>query len=499
MLVFLVLYGCQDGPADRDRAVDRADTGGVTATRPTGTDGLGRTDTGATDTGATGGTTATGTGPEDTTAIAMTAVPDLAHVHQVLLTLDAPATVTCTAGDDEHQVDIDGELLLGGLLAETAYTCVAEGEAGRGEVGFTTGELPPSVPVLTAEGTPGWGAYTLISHWWTSSGPKSTKGVVYDPEGRPRWYHIWEESPGPGVEITLLDDGVMFGVGGRGLEPTLIELDGLTERWRGPVAPLGLEYHHDGMVRDDGTVVGLREVANHDPDKWWLGFGIDVVDPATDDVIWAYDSQEAVERGILYSNSEEGDPWHANALAWVPDDPQGPAFWVSLGELATIARVDATTGLLTWLMNEGTYTVVDDDGLPAVGQPWFQGQHDIQVEPPRMWLHDNRGRHGSTRVVEYEVDTLARTLRVVDEWTEDGWYEPHFGSVDELPGDRWLIGRGHDYRDGPEGHVSQVMEVDRTTREVVHRLIAPSEFDAFYRAERLDGCAMFHNTAHCPP
>ena len=76
-------------------------------------------------------------------------------------------------------------------------------------------------------------------------------------------------------------------------------------------------------------------------------------------------------------------------------------------------------------------------------------------------------------------------------WTESGWYEPYFGDVDPLPGDRALIMKATMF--GP----SEIVEVDRATGSVASRLTFADGGFA-YRADRYDGCALFDSVRHCP-
>ena len=508
-LVVWVLLGCA-GPdkAGRGQALDSgtdAQPTTATGTQPTGS-GTGTTPTGAT----TGTGTGTATGTPTGTTIAVTAHTDPVRVHRVTFTLEvsppAPASLSCTADDDpaEHHTRelADGDAL-DGLLADTAYTCTVDAGA-RATVAFRTPPAPDWLPTLDVEGAPEWGAYTLLSTWYTTR-PRHTMLLVVDPEGRPRWHHEWAEEPSGGVEATWRPDTADFlAGGGKALPPTVLGLDGVV-RWQGGLTSEGLEWHHDVIDRGDGTVTYMGQAMNTLDEDVWVGFLVESMDRATGAWTWTFNSQSAVDVGI--GDRERGDdPYHANAIAIVPDDPQGPAIWTSLADPNLLLQIDETTGEPGWVMGRrGDFTLLRPDGTPEPDLTrWFYQQHDLQVAYPRMLLYDNgMGRDvvdepNYSRAAEFEVDAEARTVRLLREWSEPEWYEKKFGGVDWLPNGHWHIVKGHS-TDGaryPDAR-SEALEVDPDTGEVVHRLTVQAEDVAFYRGQRIHGCDLFHNRRYC--
>ena len=85
-------------------------------------------------------------------------------------------------------------------------------------------------------------------------------------------------------------------------------------------------------------------------------------------------------------------------------------------------------------------------------------------------------------------------------YEEPGWSEPIWGDVDRLPNGNVLISQGHCYDCGgvdPKRR-SAVIEVDPDDDTVVWRLDFSEERDGLYRADRVDGCAVFANQRFCP-
>ena len=84
------------------------------------------------------------------------------------------------------------------------------------------------------------------------------------------------------------------------------------------------------------------------------------------------------------------------------------------------------------------------------------------------------------------------------EFTEEGWFETIWGDVDRLPDGHVLITRAHCGTCQPASAArTQLVEVDPATNEVVWRLVMEAQDDAGYRAERVDGCAIFANARYC--
>ncbi|HHO54491.1 MAG TPA: hypothetical protein ENK18_27365, partial [Deltaproteobacteria bacterium] len=270
----------------------------------------------------------------------------------------------------------------------------------------------------------------------------------------------------------------------------------------------GLGFNHHSEVLDDGTMLSLT-THPHDVDGHaWYGVAIEKWDPASESVVWSWDTEQAVASGRL-SPPRAGieSPWHANALDWVRD-PLGDAVWVSTYVSQALWRVDRSTGEITHILGaRGDFELVDAAGAPLPPSGWFYGQHDPEVTADgRVLLYDNGvGRPGGSqsRVAEYQLDLEARTATPLWSWTEADWWTPFIGDADYLPDGHVLINKGFIRCVTPWlfGQRSGVIELDPSAPsgpEVVWRLDWPDTHGSAFRAERYDGCEILDHGASCP-
>ncbi|MFT4626274.1 MAG: hypothetical protein ACI8PZ_004951 [Myxococcota bacterium] len=423
------------------------------------------------------------------------------------LTAPGPLAGTCSSPDDlleAHTFATDGSVVdIRGLLANTAYSCVVAGLT----LSATTEPLPDWVPPTTVAGAPLSPGYTLFNHWVGVAEAPQEGAVLVDPEGRPRWVHAYAEPPGGvGVDLAFVPpDAVLIG-GTVKREPRVIGLDHVERRVL-PSCFTGRSHHHHAEPLPDGDLLVLCNAAAASGDDSWEGFGIQRV-AADDGLPFTWDAQTALDAGTLppAPDVDTDDWWHANSVSYVPDDPDGPAYWVSLRIQSQIIRVDAASGEVTWRLGPfGDFVLLDTDGRVADPRRWWFGQHDPEVALPRVLVHDNGfGRPGAglpSRTVEVELDIPQRTARIV--WEHD-WvdrYEPLFGDSDRLPDGGVLIAQGRCYGcpDGglDPGRQARIAEVapDGSERWAL-TLTNPDH--SLYRAERIDGCAVFANQRYCP-
>ncbi len=453
-------------------------------------------------------------------ALDASALPDMVNGARVdaRVPVAGPVTGTCThAGDptEKHVISSDIEetehtLFFYGLLADTTYRCSVASGGLAAQIDFATGPLPEEVPgdlELTVDDGASHGlsdgAYTLFNHMVGDRDVARGRLVIVDRAGRVRWY--WEFGHVAGdIDAGLTPEGNVLLGGGYGLAPTTVSLSGeLIAMASEPSS--GGQWHHHAEMTAAGTYFALSEADNVNPaaPKFeFMGFQIDERDPRTDAVVWTWNSQTAVDAGALPVPSTEGyDAFHANSvLGENPSDPGG--VWVSLRNLSAIVRIEKATGAVTWRMsNQGDdWALLDDAGQPAPTEQWFFGQHAPELVGDTLYVYDNgRNRPGgaNSRVVAYALDLAARTLRQSWEWSGGEWYEPIWGDVDLLPNGNVLVTRGHcEDCDGTDG-VSRWIELDPETGPV-WELQTPSLLHAAYRAQRLDGCTIFANSAYCP-
>ncbi len=402
------------------------------------------------------------------------------------------------------------QLELTGLLPDTRYTCIATaaraGAVDEADLELTTAPLPFApleVTVSGESGIPGEGAYSVLSHW---SDTVSHQVLILDWKARVRWYWNIPDRAGIGVEAAITPDGnILVGGGFRdGLAPTVLAPSG-DELWVGPPPTSNNAYHHDVQLTPDGSVLTLSKSRNTDGVRSWQGFRVELVDQQTDEVTWQWDSQRAVDEGLLpvRGPGDSNDLYHANGIGWL-DDAYGSGILVSLPRVNAIYRIAYPSGEVAWRLGpRGDFALLDPYGDPITDDSlWFYGQHAPQLQDGRILIYDNgtkRPRHFYSRALEMQLDETSLTATATWQYLQGGWWETTFGSVDWLDGDHVLIGQGHDDRSAATPNFrSAVIQVDRATKQVVHEIRFERSDSGIYRAHRIDGCAIFHNRAYCP-
>ncbi|MEZ4238371.1 MAG: aryl-sulfate sulfotransferase [Myxococcota bacterium] len=454
-------------------------------------------------------------------ADAVTVRPDVANVllrrFDVALAPAADAELRCTAPTEpleDHRLAIPGgraTVALLGLLPRTRYRCTVVDAAGaeRWRGAFTTDPLPDGLPTLAASGDRDRAvtddAYVLFTTWalGRDAGPK--RAIVVDGDGRVRWYLDLDDASTGGIAAHLVD-GLLVTGGGRGSRPALRTLEGeLRYQVPPPAEPDGEGYHHEAQLTPEGWLLSLQAVRNEGPQGGFAGFRIEAWDPATDALTWSFDSQPQVDAGVLPPGGPgDYDPFHANAVTVVDDDPDGPAVWVSLRGLGSLMRIDRATGAVTGFFGpDRGYALEHVDGTAADEAEWFWGQHAPEIVGDTFTVYDNGGRRPGSR----RYSRVARYRRLGDDravllwdWTEPGWYETNFGSVAAVPDSdgHVLVGTGHCGDCDPDGDTSWVAELDPRSGEVVWRLDFTSDGHSLYRAQPLGGCEVFANRRTCP-
>jgi hypothetical protein len=113
-------------------------------------------------------------------------------------------------------------------------------------------------------------------------------------------------------------------------------------------------------------------------------------------------------------------------------------------------------------------------------------------------LDDGFGRPVGTpfsRAIALDLDLTARTATLAWDFRDLGWYEPILGDVDPLPNGGALVVEAHCGNCGLGA--SRFVDVDVDTNAVAWSFGYPSEVST-YRAQRIDGCALFGNARYCP-
>jgi hypothetical protein len=440
--------------------------------------------------------------------------------HPLMWTLRASVSrparleVTCTSPVEPEESlrfsSPEPEVVALGLLADTPYTCAvtaidADGAEMAGEVAFTTGSLPDTLPAVAVADDDGSNQDYILYNT-----RKPLTFVVVDRDGRVRWFQelSGDEAEGDiGIELAWLPDRQeLLACGGSALDPRRELLSG-EETWRAP-PPRWTEgvYHHDCRLLDDGGVVALET----DPVVW---DGVDLKGAAIreygpdGDLRWEWTTQHGMDTGALWVGAFgpgiDMDPWHANALGWM-DDPQGPAAYLSNFDLGQVVRIDRDTGLVTWTLGpDGDFEVLDADGRPAGADAWFDGQHGIDWWTDADGLHalvyDNGLSKKRSRVLEYAIDPEARTATLVWAFVEPEWYTPLWGDADRLPDGQVLVVKGHCQEcSGVLGAGrSEIVLVDPEAGTTPWRIRFAAAGDAVYRAQRIGACELFANARFC--
>ena len=465
-------------------------------------------------------------GPEDELVILEVAVvEDLQMANHVTfeISLSEPAVpqVICTLDADSDEVhtfvgEQEGQLIAVegvGLLANEDYSCVAS--AGERSLDVALQTRPSALEAdWTVTGSPedSQGAYTLFN-LFNAGDIQDHKLIIVDPQGRVRFvYRIGATGSGGVAFSALPTQQLLLAGGGDGMHPTLIRWTGeVAEEW--PATTTGGVFHHDVEYQPDtdtlATLVTTERETETFPKRSFTGFKIEVRDLGTQAPSWAFDSDQDDLNALLPIFLGD-NPLHANAISLL-DDTQGPAAFISLRDPDTVVRVDRQDSSISWMLGiGGDFDLIDADGSPLPDADWFFGQHDpelhLDATPPTVLVHDNGtlrpGVPGFSRAVELALDLDEMTATPTWEWTEDGWYETAFGDADALPGGNVLIAQGHCYfcTESTPDRRSAIVEVDREHTgpdAVVWRLDFGEEESGIYRAERVDGCALFHNAKYC--
>jgi hypothetical protein len=415
---------------------------------------------------------------------------------------DLPGTVECRSADDPTEVhtgSAEGEVILYGLLADTAYDCTLRAGGATEDRSFRTLPLPDWLPTWTMPVTgDAGGAYTLFNHCTDRRGDRQSKLLVVDPEGRLRWYTAVPYDAAD-LDASWLGEGQILYGGGYSAPPTVVDLSGRTLRDAPLPAGRTDDYHHDTEQLPGGEVLAVAEAPNTDGAVEWTGAVIEQFDPLLERSTWSWNTQRGVDEGWLPVPAASGDPYHTNSIQAVGDQ-----LYVNFRYLSLLARIDRATGDLVWRLGpDGDFALVDETGAPDDPVNWFNGPHAPEHDGARILFYDNGSTRGvvprQSRALELTIDEVAMTARVTWEFTEEGWYEGIWGDIDRLPDGNVLIARPHCGTCQPASEErTQLVEVDPTTDEVVWRLLMDSPDDAGYRAERIDGCELFANARYCP-
>ena len=410
-------------------------------------------------------------------------------------------------------------LLLRGLKSDTEYQCKATTDSGKkirsNLVTFTTQPLPANLPkpeiVVDSQKQSNTG-YTLYNYAVRNANGSMRDRylVIIDAEGEVRWY--LQDAGGINVEAVYLGDE-KIAYGGwvhrdEYITPTIIGLNkqiafvATTETASETEIPNS--FHHDVDVSENAK--SIFTVMHTRVDNIWSGFLIKEIDLATNRVVWSWDSlRDGVEAGYLQPGSETNpDPYHANAV-FDREENGKLQIYVSARNQQQILKIDYQSKALVWSLGvNGDFTLLEKDGNLADSSRWFFGQHDVQRHGNILSVYDNGldrvdyGGEAYSRAVQLELDESARTARIIFEYDDQpNWGEPNWGGFDPLPNGHSLLAIGHNWIANPRPYSSRLLELNKQ-QKVVWEARFVDKTAGIYRADRIDGCAIFNNLSYCP-
>ena len=405
---------------------------------------------------------------------------------------DVPSFSTVEFGEEGYQFRIhqgeavtEHKVLVIGMHEETEYRIrvVSETKGGvkSAETTFTTGTLPDVVPrpELGAH-DPGAAevGWTLlnVSDIFASPAPPMV-AVMYDFEGLPVWYHINGDTPdnhGDTPVNLLEDDTLTIGATAGVLPPREIDLAG-NVLWEGPPQAMRSSLTHHFEKLPDGNYVALKEIYQSNA----RGDMVEMFRP-DHSVIWSWNTFDYVD----WAPVTPGDWSHCNSVTVDLDES---VFYLSCRNFSNVLKVSLEGDMeIIWRLGKGGDFAAD----PASDMPWFEEQHEPELQPNGNFLIYDNGtlERGASRVVEYAIDKEAATSTIVwefpgdfdvDPWYRTEWFTNHWGDADRLPNDNTLVTAGNIPQiDAP----SRIFEVT-PDGGVVWEIVFPNS--GVYRAERL--------------
>ncbi len=414
-----------------------------------------------------------GCGPVPTVVVAPGPTPQ----HELVVRADGLLAARCVSGDDAVAAEGVDVVTVRGLRADTTYPCEVRTTQGDVTVEATTHPLPAALAAYTIDvggSAPSEQAQYILTNLVRITGfgtAADQYAVVLDPEGAIRWSVALPESD----EAIALDpfgpDEVLLG--GGLFVSTPAQRRSASGEVVAELEDVGVS--HEVLAWGDGVVVVRQQL---------IGFRIEHYgwDGA---LTWAVTDQDDPRFPSAYVNSVEmvGEPPFGVLIA-------------SVVEAGRVLVIDPQAATLLYDLGPGAE--IDVSGGAA-----FDWVHDVGVvscdsHPLCLLYYDNGTDRGWSRAVMLGVDAEAGSAELLRTFQEDGWYEPHLGSVQALDGGDWLIGRGHSEVHAPDSLDTSIVRV-RPDGSVPWRLdVGPSEA-AIYRARSFDPCGFVPSERWCGP
>lgn len=408
------------------------------------------------------------------------------------LTLDESATVTvmCEAdiwlgtNPERHQVIATfgaqlHELVMRGLLSDTAYECRTVGAKNSVQASFTTGSLPPElVGIYSVPTGEPRDEYLMLN---VNVALVSASGhwiLILDYWGNVRWY-LKSSYDSALIGIEYLPDFGGFLVGGGG-EAGASEMEGT------------ISYHPTLYSLSGEILKTIPADADHDI----------AIDGGDFYVPTSNTDPQCVERWSLQSESKEWEwcvpydyTFYVNSIA-VADGGES-LLMTTYRDSIGVVKVDTSSGELLWVLHpdgSGDFTV--DKIVEGV-----DFQHDVTVVPCEddqftlcVLLYDNgTTERNFSEILLYGLDEVAMHATLIRSFEKDGWYERNSGGVRQLSNGDWLVTQAStSYLSG----YTQYYTVNEND-EVTWKMTAKEMDTGGYRAMELSSCEIFGHIGLC--
>lgn len=386
---------------------------------------------------------------------------------------------------EHEELVTEHEVVVFGLHAESSYdlqasSTDAEAVQQLGEPqSHETGPLPDfgvdfELTELREELVqPGW----TLTNFVVDGILSPTVAVALDQDARVVWYH--ELGPQPAfvdVDVTLTRTGriLIGGDLGPGVSPVEVDFGGRVH-WEGRPQP-------DTYLAPGTTNHTYREL----PDGNHLTLAFDEIGGVVSDVI-----EEVTPGGDVV--------WSWDASDWIPEAAtehihgnmalvHGEQAWFNSLFLATLYKIDRTSGEVQWALGEGG----DFEPLGDHELPWVEQAHAPEIQPDgSILMYDNGIYPGRpfSRVVQYELDEEAMTAAILWEYpgdlADDAWFTSYWGDADRLDNGNTLITAGSVLEFDTTSSVFEVTADGRKAWQV--RVLSRTDggFAGGYGAERI--------------
>ena len=383
----------------------------------------------------------------------------------------------------------DHSVLVVGLKPQHTYHMQAvsrtpEGRESRSEdMVFESGALPFddfAAELRVDEASlrrPGWTLTSLKS----SDGHLGINAVLFDGDGDIVWYFQEDGySEGWAMETHVIGNGHVTLGGAHPTGWTPVELNRAGEVvWKGPVqldAGTPGAMHHTFRQLDDGTYGSLL-------------FGFE--DGHLFDEIWEFDAAHETtwrwsSRDHLFEDENDSGKW-CNAI---DHDLEAGVVYLNCNRDDHFFAIERATGEVLWTLGpDGDFAQDPDEP-----HPWPQASHAPEVQPDGhvLFLDNGGGGRPFSRLVEYELDTEAKTASIVwqypGELAEDEWFNSVWGDADRLANGNTLATVGSMVSGESPARIFEVTEDGKMAWELFLVSASGDENMRFgaYRAERVE-------------